>query len=45
MWVIELNFAGRRFTRHVPDRPRPLFRIAHRGAGWRPTPVRDPHAA
>ncbi len=36
MWVIELNFAGRRFTHRVFDRQRPLYRLASRTAGWRP---------
>ena len=45
MWVIELNFAGRRFTHRVPDRRRSLLRIAQRSVAWRPTQLQNPHAA
>jgi hypothetical protein len=45
MWVIEINFAGRRFTHRVFDRSRPIYRLATRTAGWRPAPLRDEQAA
>ena len=38
MWLIELNIAGRRFTRHVPDKRRQLF-----GRGARVLTLRGPH--
>lgn len=36
MWIIEINFAGHRFTHRVRGRRRPSVRS--RSAGWRPTP-------
>jgi hypothetical protein len=45
MWVIELNFAGRKFTHRVFDRRRPLYRLATRTAGWRPAQLRNEQAA
>ena len=44
MWVIEINFAGRQFTHRVPDR-RSLFSFAPRSVSWRPTLLRNQHAA
>jgi hypothetical protein len=42
MWLIELNIAGRRFTRHVPDKRRQFFGRGARMLAWRgphvPTP-------
>ncbi len=34
MWLIELNIAGRRFTRHVPDKRRQLFGRGARTLTW-----------
>jgi hypothetical protein len=45
MWVIEINFAGRRFTHRVFDRSRPIYRLATRTAGWRPAQLRNQQAA
>jgi hypothetical protein len=45
MWVIEINFAGRKFTHNVFDRRRPLYRLATRTAGWRPAQLRGGQAA
>ncbi|MCT7658865.1 hypothetical protein [Mycobacterium deserti] len=42
MWVIEINFAGRRFTHEVYARRR-AFRL--RRFGWRPVQTQHPHAA
>ena len=36
MWVIELNFAGRKFTHRVFDRRRPLYRLGHPHRGMAP---------
>lgn len=33
MWIVEVNFAGRRFTYRVPDSRRPLVRFGSRGFG------------
>jgi hypothetical protein len=43
MWIVEVNFAGRRFTHRVGRRP--SFRFSPRIMGWRASPLRDPHAA
>ena len=45
MWLIELNIAGHRFTRHVPDRPRQLFGRSARALTWRGSHVRETPAA
>lgn len=42
MWLIELNIAGRRFTRHVPDKRRQLFARGARALTWRSAQV--PHS-
>jgi hypothetical protein len=43
MWIIELNVAGYRYTREVPDLKRPAFRFSPRSMHW---PVsRHSHAA
>lgn len=34
MWLIELNIAGRRFTRHVHDRRRHIFGRGARMLTW-----------
>jgi len=44
MWLVEINFAGRQFTRHVHAR-RPLFHFSPRTFSWRPSQLRDPRAA
>ena len=43
MWIIEVNFAGRRFTHEVSRRP--FFHFTPRTFSWRPSQLRDPRAA
>jgi hypothetical protein len=43
MWIVEVNFAGRRFTRNVGRRP--IFRLSPRVIGWLPSQLRDTRAA
>lgn len=43
MWMVEVNFAGRRFTHHVGRRPN--FRFSPRSFSWRPSQLRHPRAA
>lgn len=45
MWVIELNFAGHRFTHRVHDRRWSIFRPSARAFGWRPPQFRRTPAA
>ena len=45
MWIVEINFAGRQFTRHVGTSRRPIFHFSPRVFGWRPSQLRDPRAA
>lgn len=45
MWIVEVNFAGYRFTHRVPDRRRPIFRASPRGVGWRPSQLRNTRPA
>ena len=45
MWVIELNFAGHRFTHQVPDRRQRLYQLATRTVRWRPSQLRNQQAA
>lgn len=45
MWLIELNIAGHRFTRHVPDKRRQLFGRGARALSWRGSPFRSSTAA
>lgn len=45
MWLIELNIAGRRFTREVPDKRRHLFGRGARVLAWRGSQVRQSPAA
>jgi hypothetical protein len=45
MWIVEVNFAGRRFTHEVHGPRRPLLGFRARSLGWRPSPVRDPRVA
>lgn len=44
MWVIEVNFAGYRYTHRVHDRRR-TFRFGPRTLGWRPAQLRRTPAA
>jgi len=44
MWIVEINFAGRRFTHEVHAR-RPIFRFSPRNLGWRPSQLRHHRAA
>lgn len=43
MWIVELNIAGFKFTRQLPDLPRRRFRLSPRHVHW-PLP-RHSHAA
>ncbi|WP_172800164.1 MULTISPECIES: hypothetical protein [unclassified Mycobacterium] len=45
MWVIEVNFAGYRFTHHAHDRRRPILRFSPRAHGWRSALMRRTPAA
>ncbi len=45
MWIVEINFAGRRFTHDVHARRRPIFHFSPRNLSWRPSQLRDPRAA
>ncbi|WP_174399108.1 hypothetical protein [Mycolicibacterium sphagni] len=45
MWLIELNIAGHRFTRQVPDKRRPLFGRGARALAWRGSHVSQSPAA
>jgi hypothetical protein len=45
MWLIELNIAGHRFTRQVPDKRRQLFGRGTRALAWRGSQVRQSPAA
>ena len=45
MWLIELNIAGHRFTRRVPDTRRQLFGRGARALAWRGSRVRQSPAA
>ena len=44
MWFVEVNFAGRRFTHEVHAR-RPKLRLPQRALNWRPSQLRQTHAA
>jgi hypothetical protein len=44
MWIVEVNFVGRRFTHEVFTR-RSALRLRHRRFGWRPSQMHHPHAA
>jgi hypothetical protein len=41
MWLIELNIAGHRFTREVPDQRRQLFGRGARALAWRGSHIRQ----
>jgi hypothetical protein len=43
MWIVEVNFAGRRFTREVGRRP--IYRFGTRAMGWLPSQLRHTRAA
>lgn len=45
MWVVEINFAGRRFVHEVHTRRRPSFRFGPRSFGWRQSPLEQTRAA
>ncbi|WP_200902686.1 hypothetical protein [Mycobacterium sp. EPa45] len=45
MWLIELNIAGHRFTRQVPDKRQQLFGRGVRALAWRGNPARPTPAA
>jgi hypothetical protein len=45
MWLIELNIAGHRFTRQVPDKRRQLFGRGARALTWRGSQIRQTPAA
>jgi hypothetical protein len=45
MWIIELNIAGHRFTRSVPDLRRRTFRFSPRNGHGHVPQLRDSHAA
>jgi hypothetical protein len=45
MWIVEINFAGRRFTREVHGPRRSVFHFTPRNFSWRSSQLRDPHAA
>jgi hypothetical protein len=44
MWIVEVNFAGRRFTHEVHAR-RHIFRFGPRSLSWRPSQLRQTRAA
>jgi hypothetical protein len=44
MWIVEVNFAGRRFTHEVHAR-RSIFRFSPRSIGWRTSRLRHPRTA
>jgi hypothetical protein len=44
VWIVEINFAGRRFVREVHGR-RPTFRLTPRSFGWRHVPLPQTPAA
>ena len=44
MWIVEINFAGRRFVHEVHAR-RPSFRFSPRSFGWRQSPLEQTRVA
>jgi hypothetical protein len=44
MWIVEVNFAGRRFIHEVHG-PRARGRFGTRSFGWRHVPLRSTRAA
>jgi hypothetical protein len=45
MWIVEVNFAGRRFTHEVHGPRRPVNRFSPRTIGWRLSQLRHTRAA
>jgi hypothetical protein len=45
MWIVEVNFAGRRFTHEVHGPRRPFFHFSPRNFSWRSPLLRDSRAA
>jgi hypothetical protein len=45
MWIVEINFAGHRFTHEVHGPRRPIYRISPRNIGWRLSQLRQTRAA
>jgi hypothetical protein len=46
MWIVEVNFAGRRFTHEVHGPSRRLFHFSPRNlSSWRPSQLRDQRVA
>jgi hypothetical protein len=45
MWIVEVNFAGRRFMHEVHGPRRPFFHFSPRNVSWRSPQLRDTRAA
>ena len=45
MWIVEVNFAGRRFTHELHGHRRPFFHSSPRIFTWRPSQLRDTRVA
>jgi hypothetical protein len=45
MWIVEVNFAGRRFTLRVHGHRRPITRFSQRYLNWIPSQLRQQRAA
>lgn len=45
MWIVEINFAGRRFTHEVHSHRRLFFHFSPRNFSWWPSQLRGPRAA
>ena len=45
MWIVEVNFAGRRFTHEVHGPSRRFLHFSPRNFSWRTPQLRDPRAA
>ena len=45
MWIVEVNFAGCRFTHEVHGPRRPIYRFSPRDIGWRLSQLRHTRAA
>jgi hypothetical protein len=45
MWIVEVNFAGHRFTYEVHGPRRPFLHFSPRNFGWRSPQLRDPRVA
>ena len=44
MWIVEVNFVGRRFVHEVHAR-RPMFRFGSHSFGWRQSQLQQTRAA